>query len=402
MIRSLSIEIIKPVNCSWDQAGDALRQVYKATTAGANLAQTLALRADTEAFGSVGWQPAGFALPKNDKGKLDLPKFPKVDTEVYKFLTTRFPFVSTRAMNNVSRDAVARYRRDRLKIMVGSRSAPTYRSFPISTDMCSIREEGDGLILTISLLSKQSTLDCPMRVEFLLSTRKLKGEYRQVLQEIIDGDRDLTTVKLVHLKRKKKWMVHIPYEREAKAVELVSGRSMDVFPPGGGVFLRCEYRARKPKPGELPSKDDVWFKDIEHESMERSRKAYERRARAMSRKYAQDSSTGAIGHGRTRAIKHKSDWQEKYQRACKTFNQQRAAFIVKLALQWKCSIIRYVCPDDIPLEGFNLFESWPWYQLEQCIAQKAEENGIKFVKIDDKESLEAFVGRFDGNLCETA
>jgi hypothetical protein len=225
--------------------------------------------------------------------------------------------------------------------------------------------------------------------------QKLKGEYRKVIDEIAHGTRKSSTIKIIHLIRKKKWLFHIPYECEQKKVELKDDRTMLVYPPGNGIFLRCEY---KPKTEKIP-----WREDIESESMKgtrkgydikRTRKIYETRRIAVSFKYRQDSDTSAIGHGRKRALKNKIKYEEKYKRACKTFNQQRASHIVKVALRWKCGKIQYVCPDDIPGEGYKFLDSWPWYQLEQCIKNKCDEHGIKFIKNSESKQITEFMQNY--------
>lgn len=385
MIRSISLEAVKPLNCDWSQAGPALRKAKKAAAAAANMIQTHLLRLD-KAFDKVRYKDGKISIERKADGKIDMPKLDNVDQRLYEEIRKRFPFLSARLINYLVRDVRQRYMAARFEILIGKRSAPTYRQYSLQSDQCSLEMTDDGIVLSFALFSKESDLDCPRRINFLMKSWRLKGQHRSIIESIAKGDRKLKSVRLRFLERKRKWMVSFPYETDGVVFKMVEGRVLEVSPPGNGKILRASCF---PKGRNIKNKEDVWFEDLEFDSAIAFRKAYDRRIRNMSRKYRQDSSTGGKGHGRTRALKNKTAFQDKYKRACRTFNQQRAAHIIKLAVRWRCSSIEFLCPADVKLDGYNLLESWPWYQLEECIRNKAEEHGVEFRKVE-----------FDGELFE--
>lgn len=382
--RTLRVAIIKPLNCTWDQAGNALRYAKNACIASSNLTTSLLLRAD-DAFSTVALDKQGLQLPEK-KGKLNLPSVKDVEAAAYHFVRSKFPCLSSRVMNYVVRDAKARYETLRLRMISGRVTAPTYRNPSIGSEAIIKKENGD-FTLDFTLLSRANDIDCPSRVRFLIHTSKLRGQDRDILNELATGQRKCGRVSICHLPRKKKWAVHIPHEREAIQHTPVKDRVMYVHPPGQQKFLRCSCWTKTNEfMSETTKAEDHWHEDLEYESVLRTRKQSHDKAVSISRKYRQDGNTSACGHGRKRALKNKEKYQAKYRRACRTFNQQRAAHAVRLALRWKCDIIRFQSPADIELEGFQFADSWPWYEFEECLKNKAEENSIKFEKIDESTS----------------
>ena len=374
--RCLSLAVIKPINCTWDEAGKVLRIVQASCVGVANATQSLLVGQDIRGFQSTVVNEDGYlSIPKDGK-KLLLPPIPeKVETAAYAHATDRFPKLATRGLNYITQEVCKKYKRSRFHVITAQRSAATFRSFPFQTDRCRLlKQENGDYHLDMTLLSrKEETL--PQRITFLLDTFKCKQA--DVLKRLAEQDK--VTTRLIYNRRKNKWMAQIFHDLPFKQRELLSDRVLHVYPPGGGKFLKCSYF----KNPERKSPDDVWSVDIEFESALNYINAYESRMKKISMKYAQDSSTAGVGRGRKRAIKNKSQHQDKYKRACTTFNQQRAAFIVQTAIRWQCAKIEFLCPKDVP--RLNLIDQWPWYQLEQCIANKAKENKIEFEKVGSPE-----------------
>lgn len=420
MLRSLSVEILKPVSpCTWDQLGTALRLVGRACTAGANLAQILLIRADHKAFETVGYQKEKVrdengkvqvkdrvGLPKNKQGKYKrLPALGVAENkalgtaqnESYHYFRQRFPFVNSSIASNVTKNVYEKYKNSRFGVLTGQISVPTYRKFPITTNMASLAETENEFVLTVPLLTEASTLDCPKRVQCILRPN-MRGRDRKVLSEIISGQRPIKTIRIVKSDHKKKWFVQIPFEVKPHQYAPVEGRVLRVFPERGS-FLLCECRTHTPKPGETPSVTDVRRWRLEYQSIATTRHGIQNRVAAISAKYKQDVDTAAVGHGRKRAIKNKQRVQSKLKRAQICYNRQWAAAIIKQAVRWQCQSILYTSPAEVekmfPGNGYCLFldkdgnPSWPWYNLELCIRNKAEECGIKFEKTSSDDIKDA-------------
>lgn len=387
MIRCLSIAIVKPVDCTWEIAGKALSAVSRACMNGANLAQTFINTAETETYRKIVCSPDGrLDLPKKGK-KICLPKL-SVDSEAYHFVRERLPYLGSRTASYIVQEVKQRYMGLRFSVLTAQKRCPEYKTFPFLTDVWSVEKKETTYILSVSVFSRDALFDnCPPRLSFVLATNKLRGDYADLMDEIAQG-KHARCIRIVRNERKKKWMVLFPCEIQPSEHKLVEGRVMHVYPPGNGKLLRCAYFKRQP----ANAIDDVWREDIEYESAMASRKIYEERRNRISHKYRQDRScselpTGAVGHGRKRALLAKEKWQSKYDRRTTTLNQQRAAHIVKLAIRWKCSIIEFLNPSDVTLDGYNLLPSWPWFKLEQSIKNKCEEHGIEFRKVAYDEDV---------------
>lgn len=394
-MRSLSVAVIKPLDVSWEQAGRSLRLVQKACVPAANFAQTALLRADADLFGSLKADENGEpALPRKGK-KLALPPIDKsIESSIYEGLRSRFPHVSSRIITFLQQDIRTRYIEKRFDIAIGKASVPSYRRFAFQQDSYRLVETENGdFEINLTLLSKEAKgIGAVERVRFLLDTFKFPADSLQVLSEIASGKRKAAAVRVTLIERKNKWIVSFPYEKEKQEFEPVKDRILHVYPPGKGIFLRCAVFVRKP----ARSPTDTWSVPIEFTSAIQYRKSYEKRAKEISAKYRQDSCTGSRGHGRKRALRAKERYQAAYGRATHTHNQQRAAFIIQQAVRWKCSSVEYTSPPDIPVPGYNLIETWPWYDLEQSIKTKAEEYGIEFRKIEyAKEGFEKLLSDLD-------
>lgn len=387
MIRCRSVEIVKPTSCTWDVAGKVLRASSRACMNAANITQTFLNLAESRCHLDSSFTEEGrIELPKKGK-KLDLPDL-NVEKEAYRHVCDKLPFLSTRTISLILRDVKNRYRASRFDVLTGRKSSPVYKSYPSVTDSWSVKKVENDYVITVTFFSRTPLPDCPSRVSFILNASKLR-ENAYFMDELVDGKHQ-STIKIVWLDRKKKWMINFSHEVTAKEHKLDADRILHVYPPGNGKILKCSYFKNV-------KTHDVWSQDVEFDSVMASRKAFEDRRNRISYKYRQDRlcpelKTGSVGHGRKRAMQAKERWQAKYQRKTKTFNQQRAAAIVATAIKWKCGQVHFLNPSDVSIEGYNLLDSWPWYNLEQCIKNKCEENSIKFVKdVFDKDTFESFV-----------
>ena len=52
------------------------------------------------------------------------------------------------------------------------------------------------------------------------------------------------------------------------------------------------------------------------------------------------------------------------------------------------------------MEGYNLLDSWPWYELESCLESKCQEFGITFTKIQFAEA--DFIDRLEQIVPQTS
>lgn len=393
MIRNISLDIVRSTNYKQEDAFRILRDVSKACRSGANVMLSLLLGKDKPAFESVKWSSDGkqFSVKKN--GKLDIPKMEKNrEDTLYNYFINNFSFVSTHVATYIVQSVEKKYFDSRFNILIGKESSPSYKSFPIITDSWDIEKGNDNeFIISVALLSKKSNLiprdqKIPERVNFLLNTRKTKNtRYGEIIQKLISGDIKKKTISIVYKKKKNKWRVNICCDiDQCSSFKPKIGRNFHVY-TGKQCFvnLECEDNGQS-----------LWTDCIDASQMG-FYDAYKGRLKNISRKYRQDRSAdtkpGSVGHGLNRAIKNKQKWQAKYKRWCRTFNQQKASYIVKKAKEYECEKVIFTEMD-------TLITNWPWYCFAQCIENKCQEYGITFVKADNKaqEKLqESFLEKID-------
>ncbi len=399
--RVAKLQLVLPLNCDWDTAGRALRAVRKACTFAANWEITSLLARDRGAFSCGTFSPEGeFVLPtrkkknkKDKRGKLDIPKLAEAKGEAsdYNLLRKACPFVSSSIVSNVAHHVERKYLQERFEHLILKRNAPYYRSFPIPihNQRWHLEEQGQGFIIVFSLLSTdaQGFSDNdgkPLtQIRFVLDMRGLRGFEKKALEHFASlprtpaGAKERHEISIQLNERSNKWMILIPYRRGINERDLIADRVMEVFPYGKASFLKCVHYA-KPIP---------WTEDIEYTSVEKFHNWYHKHRAEISTKYRQDNRRGkpkvaAVGRGRRRALKNKEPLAKKYQCMARTFNQQRAAHIVRMALRWRCGQIKMVDMVTVGREHLVL-GSWKYYELQQDIRKACEPQGIKLELVPD-------------------
>lgn len=381
MRRVLKLQIIKPVDGDWDRAGRILRKVKRGSECAARLTQSKLLKSDdifelatvvdsTKDGKVVGSQ---IELPKNLK--LDFS-----DSDLNGFAREKYPWINSRIISYVVRDVRSRYRGLRFSCAIGKKSVPSYRRYSFTTDSATLKKVGTSYVLRLGLLSRTADEDFSS-MSFIVGGKRLRAHHYQEMDKLCEQKK---VTAQVSQNQKKQWFVHLHFDQEASThSELMPERTLYVHPfsEKDESILQC-YMEDKPVPRCI---------EIEFESALQTALTYEKHSKAISRKYRQDRGGGNRGHGRNRAIRVKKQRQAKYGMSSTTFNQQRGAFIAKIAVQWKCGNVCYISPAHAEIKRLS---SWPWYQLGQCIANACEREGIKYKELDTK-SLEKFKKSFD-------
>ena len=379
MKRTIRLDIVKPISCSWDEAGSTLRNASATSVAIANFVQSRLIAADEALFSSVNVENGRVTVPrKPDSKKIALPLLEdKIDKRLYDDARAKFPNLSARAVNYIVRQVLKAYKQKRFKIVIGQESSRSYRKYPFINDQVSFSANEDGdTIVSIGFYSQAAETESPSRVKFMLATSRLRGQYKDAVESLTGKVTKPPAIRVMYDNRKKKWYINVPISLPERNLGLNPNKTMYVLPPGKYKILACVYYARIP----VQSKTDRWVEYLEFEHAIPLLNRYHRLSKGISTQYRQSSSGGSLGHGRKRAIAAKEQKYNKYRRACRTCNQQRAAHIVKIAHRWNCGKIVYFSPVDVDIEGFNLLSSWPWYELEECIKNKCEEFDIEFEK----------------------
>lgn len=423
--RTMMLKLFKPCNTDWKTAGRALRSVHAACINAATWTLSSCLAVDREFFGCGHFDEKGnLILPKKKKGKgknqeevLDLPELPEIKGKQsdYNQGRARYPHVASTIISAVGREVRKIYQKHRFKYLIGKRTSNTYRNFsiPIHNQRWKLEKEKNGkhdnYYITLPLLSlaAEGFLDSegnPLRsLKFRIAGGwKVDNQYGHYLEKIIKGKIKKQEIKITCDKNKKKWSIGIPYERPIIETDVKKDRVMCVHPPGldsrgNPRFLTCSY---------FPKNQQPWVANVEFESVKKTHQKYERICKQISRKWKQDNNgklskkkPAAVGRGRKRALKSKEDHRQGYKDFMDTFCSQRAAYIIRQAINFKCgTIVMTNMTKDIPEERL-VFETFPYFDLQKKIKDKAEENNIDFELTSyDKmtDMLDKFQERFDG------
>jgi len=412
IVRMMPVKLLKPLNTDWQTAGEILRNLSRSCARMANITLSNCVSLDSDLFNCITFNEEEEAeLPTNRRGKVKLPPLPPPPRSEYKQLAERYPFVSSGIVSAVTREARQKYIRDRFDMILGRKSSTTYRSFPIPIRgadwRLSLTRGGDSgqyanFIISIPLLSTKSnkyqdTDGKPLRrITFALETGRLPSDRIRVLRQIAEGDMKRCTLRLVWKQRRKSWIVNIPYYHEPKDHELDPERVMELYPPGpddDGTkrFLKCVFK---------PSGGQVRGTDVEFKSIVQSYAVYRRRSNALADRYRQDRQSGTeqpqgrIGHGRRRAMRDIRAHEAKYNRSQDTWCKQRAAFIAKTAIRWKCGKIRMVDLSEIPpASSLHALQPCPNYRLTESIQHACEASGIvlELIKPEEHETVQRFL-----------
>lgn len=170
-------------------------------------------------------------------------------------------------------------------------------------------------------------------------------------------------------KRGRKWFLSFSVELPVRQNELVDERILNVYIPGeGDAFLEM-----------APSNDLNRKSYLESDSALHMKRGFEARRKKMNRSYYNSTSGSRVGHGRKRALKGPHRITEKFENSRRTWNQQRAAVIVKEALKHQCSSIHMTDLCEAKLSDLRLGD-WSYYEFMDFVEKAAKKEGIAFKK----------------------
>ena len=278
-----------------------------------------------------------------------------------------------------------RYNTDKKEIFKGNKTLPNFkRDIPIFVQnrQYNIIETDKGLGVKISFfdLNKLKELGIKKgdRIKFLFP--KIDNSSKAILRNILGGIYKQGAMQITYNSRKKKWLCTISYSFEPKEKKLndnlVMGidlgitkvATMSIYDKDKEDYIKMKYSERTIDGTEL----------IHYRQKIETR----RKAMSISSKWASDS---RIGKGYKNRMKNVNKIGDKYNRFKETYNHKVSRYIVNLALKYNVKTIQM---ED--LSGFSesqsesLLKNWSYYDLQNKITYKANENGIEVIKINPK------------------
>lgn len=361
--RCMNYEIIKPIDCDWDDFGKLLRDLQYAVWKTYNRAVQMTW--DFQNFAYSYKQRFGEALKFSDLNT----GVKAQSSDVYAFVKNDFPYVPSDILGSAIRDAQARFKALSKQILSGEVSIPSFKRdipIPIRAKMIKLTKENGKyharLTLRAQNFAKENGLSTAINVALTTA-----GGAKAIIDRLISGEYKLCDSKI--LRKNREWYLSLSYQFEKQEVKLDFSNVM-------GVDLGIVNAA------VLAFNNEPTRYYIEGNEILEFRRRIEKRRISLLRqgKYCGD---GRKGHGRVTRIKPIEKIRDKIANFRATTNHKYAKYIVDTAIKHGCGTIQLEKLDGIN-ERDSFLKSWSYYDLQQKIEQKAEVAGIKVVYVDPK------------------
>jgi len=358
LTKATRFQIVKPLDTSWDELGNVLRDLSYYTTKMCNAAIQLY------------WEHHNKRLEyKQERGV-----YPK-DAElygmsfrncVYHRLRGIYPLMASSNVSQTNQFAQNRWKNDVKEIMRLQKSIPSFRlGTPIQVASANYRlyvvVEGEKpeFRADVTLLSKEAE-----HGRFTLLLDGGDAPKKAIFRRIAEGTYKQGVMQIVQHPRKKKWICVVSYTFTPEEKEFDESRIMGVnFASGEAVYWAFNFG---PKRGSIPAG--------EIEAAEKKIAAITARRREMQR------TAGVTGHGRKRRLKATEALKGKAANIREAINHKYSKRVMQVAVANRCGIIKLA-----DVSGIN---SWPWADLAGKIEYKAKEQGIKVITGVDRKKAE--------------
>jgi transposase len=355
--RAIRLEIAKPLDESWNDAGQLLRLLANATPKLLNAAHDARV-----AVGVAGKEAVKAAVAPDTKGG-------SPDTLAYQAVireSERLQAWGTKKKNRyatlevpgsmasaISRAACQAYgRRDQGRVSFAS------ERILVRAAETKVTQDANGIVLAVKLRTKGT-------VRFAI--RHSTGSHRDTIREIVSGKRSHGDCKFQYDERRKKWYALLSYEANEAAPMTVDPARALVVHRGiqNAIYL-------------LPSTGQSAVK-LPGAKFIGQRRKLQARMRDMRQVAAAERGGGAKGHGKSRRFESYDALEGKLARVTKTWCQQAAAFVQQTAERMGCGLVVIEGYGGIePNEDVHLrrvLDRFPLYQLKESIVHRCKSNG---------------------------
>lgn len=340
-------QIIKPLDCSWDEFGAVLRELSYWTTKMCNAAiqeywdhhnRRLQFKAE------AGRYPSDAELGYSGSFR----------NYVYHKLRELYPLMASNNVSQTNQFALKRWQADRPEVMRLAKSVPSFRlgtPVQVANANYTLKETDDGFTIRMTLLSQEAP-----KSRFQVAINPGEPVKKVLLRRIASGEYKQGAMQIIRDKRRGKWFCVFSYSFEPQPQKVDDDRVMGVALAGeNAVYWAFSH---SPKRGGI-TWDEIVAAEQKIAALERRRKSLQHTA-------------GPEGHGRRRKLQPTEPLAGKVARIRETINHKYSRRIVDLAVANRCRAI--VLPE---LDGLNGQVSWPWADLVAKIKYKAEEKSLR-------------------------
>ena len=216
----------------------------------------------------------------------------------------------------------------------------------------------------------KGNMECLYKIDFNIN----------ILGEILDKSYKQGAMQISYNQKKKKWMATISFSFNLEEIKTNENLVMGIDLGVSKVATLSIYDASKYEYIKMSFKDTC----IDGTELMHYRQKLESRRKALSiaSKWASDNNRG---HGYKTKMEKANYMGRKYNNFRDTYNHKVSRYIVDVAIKYRVGLIQM---ED--LSGFSeqqqesLLKNWSYYDLQQKIKYKAEENGIRVYFINPK------------------
>ena len=369
MHKTAKYHIVKPLDTTWEVFGQVLSDVQYSTWKALN--RTLQMMWEWDGLGAQYKKATGVYPTKSDM--VEWSTYKGIDGYIYDILKDEFPIIHTSNLTQTIQMASKRWKEDRKAIWTGEKSIPSYkRTAPILLNPNNIKKPyntDSGYAIDISLISGSKAKELERRNGiFPMAIIAGDGSQRATLNRIISGQYKIAGSKIIRERRTKKWMLLLTYSFEQKDTDLLEENVM-------GVDLGVAI------PLYMAFNNSLARYHVNGGEIEQFRRGIEARRKSVLKqgKYCGD---GRRGHGRDTRIKPIDKLSETVGNFRDTINHKYSRYIVDMAAKHKCATIQMEDLEGITDGADRFLKNWTYFDLQTKIEYKAQEAGVRVVKID--------------------
>lgn len=364
MNKCIRLQIIKPTNASWDELGKVLRELNYQTYKILNKSIQLV------------WEWNNFSLDYKEK----FGEYPNTEKILgYKSSNASCNYIysklkketilNTANLSQTIKRAVDRYKNDRAEILRGNISVPSYkRNCPIDivSSAIKLQKENNEYKMKLSLINTVYKKEQNLPGQFEVIIKVPDNTRRTILERILTKEYKICASQIIN--HKNKWFINLcfGFQKEKQRLE---DKTL-------GVDLGINIVAYMAVNNSL-ARYYIPGGEIEH-----FRKSIEKRTKELQ-KQGKYCGKGREGHGTLTRIKPIEKLNDKASNFRNNINHKYSKYIVKLAIKNKCNTIQMEDLTNISKDN-SFLKRWTYYDLQNKIEYKAEENGIKIIKIFPK------------------
>jgi len=376
------IEIVKPLDSNWNELGSILNDIQYETWRFSNKAMQMLWEFDGIGYEYFGQYKESLNLKEKPLIKKDGKPLTTIDNYIRSSLSNLTGKMNSLGETATIRNVFNRWKTDKADVNYGRVSVASYkRNIPIEISNVQMRtsskdktpaiykNEKNYYNIDILLISQSYAKELGRKGTAFKLALGVKRDYQKaIVDRVMSGEYKLSMSKITRCDRKKKWYLNLAYTFEPEKKVLDENKIMGV---DVGVNI----------PAYLAVSDDSYYRQPvgSIDEIRGFQKQIESRTRSMQRqrKYCGE---GSIGHGVKTRIKPLEKLSGKIKRFKDDKNHNWSRYIVNEAIKNNCGVIQM--EDLAGISESNLFlKTWTYYDLQEKIRYKAEEVGIKVIKI---------------------